>query len=195
MGNYLLNKILFCLVTVFFIASKGNTMPFYYEENAKRVNDIFLSTIAKGIDIFTTQQADDLYDIANQCPLAGGEAVYCARAMYSLIDADAYYLDKDLCTQSGNNWRKGETLTTNESFQLYPNPTESTVNVHYNVIENITCIFTLYNTLGQVQQQTYLLNNVENHTINVSKLASGVYYYKLVENGMDKYSGKLIVIK
>jgi hypothetical protein len=53
--------------------------------NEKLVNEIYLNTIAKGLSEFTLEQKNDLQYIANQCPLAGGDAVYSARSLYSLI--------------------------------------------------------------------------------------------------------------
>ena len=55
------------------------------EQNEKQVNNVYLSTIAKSIDGFTADQVSALFDIANQCPMVGGNAVYRARALYALI--------------------------------------------------------------------------------------------------------------
>lgn len=56
------------------------------ESNQKQVNDIYLGTVAKDVGIFTPAQATQLFAIANQCPMLGGNAVFRARALYSLID-------------------------------------------------------------------------------------------------------------
>ncbi|MCC6575706.1 MAG: hypothetical protein IT228_00025, partial [Flavobacteriales bacterium] len=44
------------------------------EANEKAVNEVYLATIGKDVDGFTTTQANDLFAIANQCPMVGGNA-------------------------------------------------------------------------------------------------------------------------
>lgn len=195
MGNYSLNKRLFSLAMLFFLLHQGLATQLCYEENAKKVNDIFLSTVAKGIDIFTTQQASELYDIANQCPLAGGEAVYQARAMYSLIDEDAYYLDKELCILPGNNWRKSETKNIEKVFELYPNPAQNTVTLYYPTIKQDVNTLYIYDALGKIVNASVLEANVNEHIINIRHLTGGVYYYKMLHNETDTFSGKLVIVK
>src|SRR5690606_10442037 len=61
------------------------------EDNEKKVNEIYLSTVAKDVLEFTNDQIQDLYAIASQCPLAGGQAVYKARALYALTDKKEFF--------------------------------------------------------------------------------------------------------
>lgn len=65
------------------------------ETNDRIVNDIYLATMGKDVDEFTASQTSTLFDIANQCPMLGGNAVYRARALYSWI-ADKIELDDAL---------------------------------------------------------------------------------------------------
>lgn len=55
-----------------------------FETNQKTVYDIYLSTVAKGIDTFTTSQHQQLLDIAMQDVKTGGTGVYGARVMLGL---------------------------------------------------------------------------------------------------------------
>src|SRR5690606_7739567 len=61
------------------------------EANRKGLDEIYLSTIAKDVDTFTVVQAAELFAIANQCPMVGGNAVYTARAICRLIDETVEY--------------------------------------------------------------------------------------------------------
>ncbi len=70
------------------------------------------------------------------------------------------------------------TITTVENFQIYPNPTNSSVTIKGNDIE--LSEITIYNTLGQnvtMLTQKSILNDVQ-LVVNLSKLSSGVYYIK-----------------
>ncbi len=53
--------------------------PIGQQSFTKMVNEIYLSTVAKGITIFNSTQITQLSNIAHQCPLTGGRAVYRAR--------------------------------------------------------------------------------------------------------------------
>ncbi|MCB0849673.1 MAG: hypothetical protein KDC20_07975, partial [Bacteroidetes bacterium] len=57
----------------------------------KMINEIYLSTVAKDVLEFTNDQIQDLYAIASQCPLAGGQAVYRARSLYALADKNTFF--------------------------------------------------------------------------------------------------------
>src|SRR5690606_34241710 len=91
------------------------------EYNQKQVTDIYLNTIGKDVDDFTSSQASELLNIANQCPMVGGNAVYRARSLYSLIDDEVDFDDQLLCLQAGIIVKS---LMDNASLnlQLVPNP-------------------------------------------------------------------------
>ncbi|MBK8950418.1 MAG: hypothetical protein IPM68_16665 [Flavobacteriales bacterium] len=65
------------------------------------MNEIHLATIGKDVDIFSTTQAGALFDIANQCPMIGGNAVFKARSLYWLIDDNYDFDDLLLCLSYG----------------------------------------------------------------------------------------------
>ncbi|MCB9267836.1 MAG: right-handed parallel beta-helix repeat-containing protein, partial [Lewinellaceae bacterium] len=69
-----------------------------FEVNEQDVNALFLETVAIGVDTFTEAQITALWAFANQCPLSGGDAVFKARSLYSLIDPLVKYEDEELCS-------------------------------------------------------------------------------------------------
>jgi hypothetical protein len=48
-------------------------------ENFRSINGIYLSTVAVGIDTFTSTQLDTINSLSSQCPYEAGDAVYIAR--------------------------------------------------------------------------------------------------------------------
>ncbi|MCB0581204.1 MAG: hypothetical protein KDD10_18075 [Phaeodactylibacter sp.] len=66
-----------------------------FEVTEQDVNALFLETVAIGTDTFTETQITALLAIADQCPLAGGDAVFKARSLYSLIDPLVKYEDEE----------------------------------------------------------------------------------------------------
>lgn len=78
-----------------------------------------------------------------------------------------------------------------ESVTLYPNPFRSSLAIKINddaVLNN--CKLTIYNVLGQ----EVLKMDITQHstTIESSKLISGIYFYKVIEDNNVIQSGKLI---
>lgn len=51
-------------------------------------------------------QAEQIRDIAFQCPLAGGKGVFKARSLYAFIYGDTTYNDSAMCAAQGLTWRK-----------------------------------------------------------------------------------------
>ena len=68
--------------------------------------------------------------------------------------------------------KEGEELTSN-NISIYPNPTSGQLNISTDIVVSVIKI---YNNSGAVVQQ---INNWHGESINVSQLASGVYYIQL----------------
>jgi len=97
-----------------------------FESNQKTVNRITLAMIIQNQDEPDSLQKVYLEQIANQCPFAGGEAVYQARALLS--DTVAYD-DEVLCDTSSQRLLKPE-IQPPLAYRLYPNPSNG-----YTIVE------------------------------------------------------------
>ena len=62
-----------------------------WEENQKAVNDVWLSTFAKGNYILNTEQLTVIYSVATQCPISGGDAVFQAQSIYRTVAAEVLF--------------------------------------------------------------------------------------------------------
>jgi|GEM_PF-4616227 len=67
----------------------------------------------------------DLIDIAGQCPLSGGDAVYEARSIVMHYTGDEFD-DADLCNLQ-NRSQQAKAKEGSEAIRLYPNPTSGEV--------------------------------------------------------------------
>ena len=81
----------------------------------KMINEIYLSTVAKDVLEFTNDQIQDLYAIASQCTLAGGQAVYRARSLYALADKNTFFNNFTVCEAAGYAMRKAVILYNEEN--------------------------------------------------------------------------------
>jgi hypothetical protein len=141
-------------------------------------------------------------DLAMQCPLLGGTAVYKARSLYSHYVPLLTYSDQDLCgglprssisssnntaihNINQNNGPAGGIKPHTESmlssrFQLYPNPVSNTLNIEYpsaGVLE-ITDI-------TNRKLKTIILSNAKGGraTVNLGELPAGMCICRYIVDG------------
>jgi hypothetical protein len=96
----------------------------YYLENEKAMNEIYLTTLALGIDTFTFSQKQFINELAIQCPLIAGKAVYTARMLQLIYMPEMLY--EDDCDQTATVARRLSKPKTNKlEYKLMPNPAET----------------------------------------------------------------------
>ncbi|SFN91083.1 Por secretion system C-terminal sorting domain-containing protein [Bizionia echini] len=96
------------------------------------------------------------------------------RIINTTVDAGAYEFDSTLSS---------EYFETNNEFVVYPNPTESTINIKMNTkLKQVT----IYNMLGAE------VLNKNNYKIDVSSLKTGVYLIKIEDQNGKSYTKQFI---
>ena len=81
--------------------------------------------------------------------------------------------------------------TGDKMITFAPNPFSSYTTISLNsVSKNNACILNVYNVLGKMVINTNITNSVT--TLKTSMLHTGIYFYKVTENGSLIQSGKLI---
>jgi len=164
------------------------------ETNEKQVKEIYLNTVAKEVDSFTSTEVAALFAIANQCPMVGGNAVYRARSLYALIDDDMEYNDASLCLQHGIIYksRKPKTIT---EVSIQPNPTNDAATLLYPFYEDMQGTLVIYDALGKEVQRHRLSQDVVRYEFSTAELKQGAYHYA-VSNGADVIgTGKLMIVR
>jgi len=166
-----------------------------YEQNEKEVNAIYLSTIAKGAAVFSSQQLDDLEAIAEQCPLEGGNAVFRARAMLALHKGPAVY-DDSLNCEAVSELRipKPENIAPafiHHPVKVWPNPAGDVLHIQVSGEENAWAI--LYNSTGQPVLKTHLAKGEATQKVNVQAIPVGLYWVQIRSEQRLIFTGKIIV--
>jgi hypothetical protein len=193
-------------VNSIYASNNAITTTTIYEENLKTVNAIYLSTLAQGITTFNDSQKTILYSVAVQCSLTGGEGVYWARGLYTLIDDDVIFDDNcgfDQVEYVQNNANElfnqkkelGNKDETEEEYRLYPNPTKDYLTLEYlndSETSKALRIFDIYGKMLKEQQLSLSDNHI---TINVSNYPKGVYFVQIQGKEEIEFSSKIIVIK
>ncbi|MCX6272137.1 MAG: hypothetical protein NTU44_13145 [Bacteroidetes bacterium] len=180
------------------LAANGN-LPSgeIYEQNEKYITDIYLNTVARGIFDLTEDQISLIAEVANQCPLAGGNAVYLARSLYALVH-DTIYDDKQLCYLAGikNVKQNKEKANRSQSFKLFPNPAKDVVTIEWQNTSDEFVKVEFITPIGQTYYQEIISLLSGKHEINLSKWKTGVYQVCFqYANNKETYCDKLVIIK
>jgi hypothetical protein len=134
----------------------------------------------------------DSDNIAVQCPIAGGPAVYRARSLYFLINPEMTYDDEMECLQNGYLYKASKNI--NHRSKLFPNPATGEITLVYNIATN--CLLQITDGLGRVVKEILLKNNQIEETINISELENGMYNYRISDTkGRMIDTGQFIVFK
>ena len=127
--------------------------------------------------------------------MAGGPAVFKARALYAQIDPQQSYDDAILCLQQGLLLREQKEDENVQIIKVYPNPTTGLVTIIYKTHDESNVSFKLYSTMGEILFSENLNNNQTKQIINVSAFNNGVYYYTIESKKKTIDKGKLIILK
>lgn len=110
----------------------------------------------------------------------------------------AYYYIDDISVTACDTTVIGinETAIHRDSFKLYPNPNNGNMSLIYSMDAASKGEFIIYDITGKMID-TYTLQQGSNYQlfINETVLNNGVYFYKVIVDGMLKASDKLIIIK
>ncbi len=162
------------------------------EENEQIVNDVYYNTVAINQLDNLFNYAAALLNIALQCPLSGGPAVYKARSLYYIIDPTIDYDDEETCLQSGFLFKNSRNLTAHS--KLYPNPSKDVVNIVYNVESN--SVLQIFDCYGRIIKYNSIdpLNYI--YSFNVEYFENGFYSYRIIDGkGSMIDAGQFIIMK
>ena len=124
--------------------------------------------------------------------MAGGQAVFRARALYSVLNDSIVYNDAETCLQQGIVIRKAQPVS---HVKVYPNPAQDKATLEYTLTDDAKGTLVIFNTLGQEVARHNLPENSGTYEFSTAEFAQAVYYYKVYSNGSEIGSGKLSVMR
>jgi hypothetical protein len=145
-------------------------------------------------------QAHDFLTSAQQCPYAGGPAVYQARALLDMLDTLILYDDVAVCQEAGI-YRLGKTessLRNRQNVQVYPNPATDEVFIRVEGVKEEKINLAIFDAQGRLclseQNSKPATGAVWSQRINVIGLKDG-YYIIQVNTDTYKQQFKLTLIR
>jgi hypothetical protein len=155
-----------------------------FEQYEKQINTIYLETYAKGNYVFTYGQAETIHQIATMCPSLGGSAVYKARTLNALLNDTLEYNDELTCLQQGVLYRLAQTTIKQEvsEIQVFPNPSTNQLTIKYSNAEAYPLHIEIMDALGRTTSNTMLNSSPAVLSSEITNLATGVYFYRIIDN-------------
>jgi hypothetical protein len=161
-----------------------------YDGNEKTLHEIWLSTLAQDLPVSASQQ-NTIQSIAEQCTTLGGPSVYWARAWYSYLTGD-HIAGSEQCLGA----RGKKDAIVGASVSVTPNPSNDLLLIQkLEGAFGANALITLYNQVGNIVLQTNPAENTERFTVDISTLASGIYFMVLSETGMVFNASKVVVAR
>jgi hypothetical protein len=167
--------------------------------NNKAINAIYLNQLF-GVDTVDLSCClSTLISIANQCPFAGGPAVYWARGIYEMVVPGIVYNDDSVCTTVSNE-RRGVNSNSNtvlasnsiegESIITYPNPTDGIFNIEVDK-SYLNTTAQIYDVLGKVVFEQKI--TTQKSIFDLSNLNKGTYIVSITNEAGVTYRSKLSI--
>ena len=167
-----------------------------YEENDQIVNDLYLQAKSDRSFDYSDEEISTIRNIACQCPLAGGNAVYLARGLYAMF-RDTIYDDIASCLQAGIVYKKGDnTGELNDAFHftVFPNPANTTVTISWENSSDEIARYSITNFLGQLIYTNLFKLADKSFTFDSGSLSPGFYELGISISGKPENKIKLIII-
>lgn len=174
------------------------------ETNEALINALYIDYLRYGQDSLNGEEINAIGQMALQCPLVGGAAVYKARTLYSLYRPAVLYDDLDICNSQGvykgigkgifddeNSLLAGQNVDAVSGFKIYPNPTTGMLTIVYTHSGKLE----VTDMVGRKIASCQLMGNKTTFSLPVEKMTSGIYLYRYMVNDKQIEIGKLVLIK
>jgi hypothetical protein len=162
------------------------------ETNITVFNNLYLKKHLTETYEYSVEEMDVLLQIAEQCPLSGGPAVYQSRNFIMALTSLVSNFSDD-CNTAG----KAPSLQRNHSnyaFKLYPNPSNAFVTVEYKSLTNEKGSLSIYDLTGKLKVE-YVLDQSGKMSFDLAFLNNGIYFYQVMINHTLQQADKLVIIK
>ncbi|CAN5286548.1 hypothetical protein BH09BAC5_BH09BAC5_00320 [soil metagenome] len=96
---------------------------------------------------------------------------------------------KTLCTPTGVS----SPADAKSSLSIYPNPANGECSFNFTLEQNAEATIEIFNAEGKLVESKSVSSLIRSTTINISSLANGTYFCKLISGGKDIATKKLVV--
>ncbi|HHM21798.1 MAG TPA: hypothetical protein ENJ20_07215 [Bacteroidetes bacterium] len=166
------------------------------EDNEKTVNDIYLATVAIGRISLDQNQISTLDQIAAQCPLTGGSAVFKARSILSLV-VEREYDNEVLCGvgERGGKSIGGNDDNANDAFSFFPNPAKDEVIFSFHIPTEKERVLVVSDSFGKEVFRSIVPGDMPSFVLDTKGFSDGLYICSLITSEQLAFSAKLVILR
>ncbi|QQS30861.1 MAG: T9SS type A sorting domain-containing protein [Sphingobacteriales bacterium] len=140
-------------------------------------------------DITTTEE-DQLLDIAE----SGTKTSYKAQALLYLAKTIEFPVELPVLANGGDTWYTSFKNLQDKVSAIYPNPSNHTATLSYDLDSRETALFILYSPIGQVLNTATFIDSGE-YLIDVHNYTASLYFYSVSINGSPVTVNKFLIVK
>lgn len=163
--------------------------------NEKTWHSIYLSKLVRGDFDLSGQQVTDLENVAYQCPLDGGGVVYAARGALELVQ-DTVITWPNNCGANNLQGEGGEDRVQGQveskGYAFSPNPVSEVLRLSFPTYGEDVRTVEVFGILGTSSFRADLAASAGTAPLDLTHLASGVYWLVVKEKGKSVFSSKVI---
>ena len=149
-------------------------------------------------DTFTYTDINNMYDLANRCPLKDGEIIYAARSLYNFMTESTETFD-NACDGVAGKGTKRKAAPAKSRYlptviKVYPNPAKGSFNIDFPATEKGQSTITLTDVFGKKVLQKTVSQRLNNISLP-SGTATGIYMIHITNQKTGKQQTQKIVVK
>jgi len=195
--NYLQLQIQNALYAALSLAIQQNaeiSIDTIYEENQKSVNEIYLNMLLSDNWVLDSSDLQIVNEIASQCALIGGDAVYRARAILNLFNLSSFN-DDSICTQALQQYGS-EKIQDLHKIQVFiqPNPSSDIINIQLDYSEAIIENIVIRDGTGKIINRIKNELNSNYLELSIIELNPGIYFLEFEFNNGKLLNKKIVKI-
>lgn len=160
----------------------------------KELNELMISLLNTKNFKPSFKQIKQLELLAATCPLAGGDAVFRARAYLALTDSIYDWDDSTACATTGSGRKRlANQVEPDPTITLFPNPAIDRLSIQLAEPVIGSAYLQIISMEGKVQFEITLKAGEQKIQIPVSSWSPAIYMVNVIETNKAPYHAKLIV--
>ena len=153
--------------------------------------------------LLTADDSTQICGLAALCPARYGNAVYRARTLYTLVNADLHIWNDDSCgigdtaiiasRHSSSGTKASDGVIVGQHYSLFPNPNNGELTIRQLALDDKPVQVTVFTITGvKVYEGLHSLTNGQS-TLKLGNVASGMYMMKITDSENRIFTIKFIV--
>jgi len=165
------------------------------EQNQQAFNAVYLAH-RDSLAAYSSTEVDQLYAIAGECGIIGGDAVYQSRNLLMSIENRLIEFGDSCDLENNISYERSQSINENARLmKLYPNPGNGKITLECGLESNESALLRIYDLSGKPAGSYTIDPGTKTFYIDAGMLQPGMYQYEIIVNGKTAQRNKLVIMK